>query len=110
MTYPKGSNETSKLNEGEMIVVPKGVEHRPRAGEETWILLFEPIGIKHTGDITTEITKSRNSKGFDNLKKDANDGGGIATIARVNLEKETNKKVLSNNNNNNNNLEFKENN
>ena len=42
---------------GELLVVPKGVEHRPRAEKETWVLLFEPIGIKHTGDKTTEITK-----------------------------------------------------
>jgi len=51
-------NKTVELSPGEMLVVPKGVEHRPRAGEETWILLFEPLGIKHTGDITTDITKS----------------------------------------------------
>jgi mannose-6-phosphate isomerase-like protein (cupin superfamily) len=43
---------------GELLVVPKGVEHRPRAAGETWILLFEPLGIKHTGEKTTEITKS----------------------------------------------------
>ena len=51
-------DKTVELSCGEMIVVPKGVEHRPRAEEETWILLFEPLGIKHTGDITTEITKT----------------------------------------------------
>ena len=51
-------NKTIELSPGEMLVVPKGVEHRPRAGEETWILLFEPLGIKHTGEITKEITKS----------------------------------------------------
>lgn len=51
-------DKTVELSSGEMIVVPKGVEHRPRAEEETWVLLFEPLGIKHTGDITTEITKS----------------------------------------------------
>ena len=51
-------DRTVELSSGEMIVVPKGVEHRPRAEEETWILLFEPLGIKHTGEISTEITKS----------------------------------------------------
>ena len=42
---------------GEMIVVPKGVEHRPSAKIETWILLFEPTSTKHTGNLITEITK-----------------------------------------------------
>lgn len=31
-----------EVNEGEMIVVPKGVEHRPIAEEEVWMILFEP--------------------------------------------------------------------
>lgn len=43
---------------GEIIIVPKGVEHCPSAEEETWILLFEPISTKHTGSIVTEITKN----------------------------------------------------
>jgi mannose-6-phosphate isomerase-like protein (cupin superfamily) len=51
-------DKTVELSSGEMIVVPKGVEHRPRAEEEAWILLFEPLGIKHSGNVTTEITKS----------------------------------------------------
>lgn len=44
------------LREGEMLVVPKGVEHRPIAEEEVWILLFEPAEIKHTGDVKHELT------------------------------------------------------
>ena len=40
-----------KVNPGEIIIVPKGVEHRPSSKEETWILLFEPISTKHTGDV-----------------------------------------------------------
>ena len=47
---------------GEMIVVPKGVEHRPSAKIETWILLFEPTSTKHTGNLITEITKSNYPK------------------------------------------------
>ena len=45
------------LSPGEMIIVPKGVEHRPCAEEETWILLFEPLTTKHTGGVDAEITK-----------------------------------------------------
>jgi mannose-6-phosphate isomerase-like protein (cupin superfamily) len=46
------------VNEGELIVVPKGVEHCPRAanGEEVHLLLFEKKSIRHTGKITTERT------------------------------------------------------
>tara|TARA_B100000768_G_C11274269_1_gene375017 strand:+ start:1065 stop:1424 length:360 start_codon:yes stop_codon:yes gene_type:complete len=47
-----------ELLPGEIIIVPKGVEHRPCADEETWILLFEPMTTKHTGDNVSEITKS----------------------------------------------------
>ena len=45
-----------ELNEGEIIVVPKGVEHRPIAKDEVWILLFEPKNTKHTGDVKHELT------------------------------------------------------
>ena len=46
-----------QLDIGEMYVVPKGVEHRPSAEEETWILLFEPVNTKHTGETISDITK-----------------------------------------------------
>ena len=49
-------DKTVELNEGEMIVVPRGVEHRPIAEEEVWIMLFEPSDIKHTGGVEHEIT------------------------------------------------------
>ena len=45
------------LNEGEMIVVPRGVEHRPTAVEETHILLFEPASTLNTGNQINEMTK-----------------------------------------------------
>ena len=44
------------INEGEIIVVPKGVEHKPIAEEEVWVMLFEPTATKHTGDVETEMT------------------------------------------------------
>jgi mannose-6-phosphate isomerase-like protein (cupin superfamily) len=49
-------DKTISLSEGEMLVVPKSVEHKPVADEEVWLLLFEPINTKHTGDIKHEIT------------------------------------------------------
>jgi mannose-6-phosphate isomerase-like protein (cupin superfamily) len=41
------------LNEGEMYVVPKGVEHSPAAVEEAHILLIEPTGTPNSGDPET---------------------------------------------------------
>ncbi|MEO1598401.1 MAG: cupin domain-containing protein [Planctomycetota bacterium] len=38
------------LREGELIVVPRGVEHRPVAEQECHVLLFEPAGIVNTGN------------------------------------------------------------
>jgi mannose-6-phosphate isomerase-like protein (cupin superfamily) len=45
------------LNEGDFLVVPKGVEHRPNAAEEVWVMLFEPAGTVNTGNTTNTFTK-----------------------------------------------------
>jgi len=44
------------IEEGEFIVVPRGVEHRPVADEECWILLFEPSTTRNTGNVSNERT------------------------------------------------------
>ncbi len=44
------------IEEGEFIVIPRGVEHRPIAEEECWILLFEPASTLNTGNIVNERT------------------------------------------------------
>ncbi len=44
------------LEEGEFIVVPRGVEHRPVAEEEAWILLFEPASTLNTGNVINDRT------------------------------------------------------
>ena len=49
-------DKTVTLSEGEMLVVPKGIEHKPVADEEVWLLLFEPINTKHTGNTKHTIT------------------------------------------------------
>ena len=46
------------LNEGEMFVVPKGVEHKPVAKEECHILLVEPAGTINTGNVVDDKTAS----------------------------------------------------
>ncbi|MCU0827139.1 MAG: cupin domain-containing protein [Tabrizicola sp.] len=48
---------TVTLNPGEVLVVPKGVQHRPRALVETHLLLIEPAGTPNTGDPATAATK-----------------------------------------------------
>lgn len=50
-------DETVTLREGEMFVVPKGVEHRPVARSEAHLLLIEPAGTPNTGDPDTAATK-----------------------------------------------------
>jgi mannose-6-phosphate isomerase-like protein (cupin superfamily) len=44
------------LKQGEMLIIPKGVEHKPFAKEEVHVMLFEPLAIKHTGNIINELT------------------------------------------------------
>ncbi len=44
------------LEEGECLIVPRGVEHRPVADEEIHVLLFEPAGTLNTGDVQDERT------------------------------------------------------
>ena len=51
-----------ELQEGDMLIIPKGVEHKPIAEEEVWVLLFEPSNIKHTGDVEHELTKEKFEK------------------------------------------------
>ncbi|HEX7487369.1 MAG TPA: cupin domain-containing protein [Anaeromyxobacteraceae bacterium] len=45
-----------ELGEGELIVVPRGVEHRPVAEAEVAVLLFEPASTVNTGDVRNERT------------------------------------------------------
>ena len=45
-----------ELSEGEMFVVPKGVEHKPCAENECKILVVEPRGVVNTGDAGGELT------------------------------------------------------
>lgn len=44
------------LNEGEIYVVPKGVEHKPVAEGECHIMLIEPAGTVNTGEVSGERT------------------------------------------------------
>ena len=44
------------LEEGEFLIVPRGVEHRPVADEEAHVLLFEPASTLNTGNVQNERT------------------------------------------------------
>lgn len=44
------------IDPGEIIVIPRGLEHNPIADPGTSVLLFEPIATKHTGDKILERT------------------------------------------------------
>ena len=44
------------LEEGEFLIVPRGIEHRPVAEEEAHVLLFEPASVLNTGNVSNERT------------------------------------------------------
>lgn len=45
------------VNQGEFLIVPRGVEHKPVANEEVEVMLFEPATTLNTGNIENELTK-----------------------------------------------------
>jgi mannose-6-phosphate isomerase-like protein (cupin superfamily) len=47
-----------ELHEGEILVVPRGVEHRPVAEHEVHVVLFEPASTLNTGNVVSEKTKA----------------------------------------------------
>ena len=47
---------TYGLEEGEFLIVPRGVEHRPVAEDEVHVLLFEPATTLNTGNVVNELT------------------------------------------------------
>lgn len=49
-------NQVLHLEKGEMVVIPKGVEHKPSCREECRLLLIEPAGTVNTGDAGGDLT------------------------------------------------------
>ncbi len=47
------------LEEGEFLIVPRGIEHRPVADEECHVLLFEPSSTLNTGNVRNDLTVDR---------------------------------------------------
>lgn len=58
--YMRFRDRTITVKEGEIIVVPKGVEHSPmtKNDEEVHVLLFEKLNTSHTGDVQHELTQT----------------------------------------------------
>ena len=49
-------DQAIELNEGEFLIVPAGIEHKPEASEEAHILLFEPVSTRNTGNVDHNYT------------------------------------------------------
>lgn len=49
-------DRTIELEPGELLIVPRGVEHRPVADDEVAVMLFEPAGTLNTGDVRSSRT------------------------------------------------------
>jgi len=49
-------DKTLKINKGEMVVIPKGIEHKPSSKDECKILLIEPATTINTGDAGGDLT------------------------------------------------------
>lgn len=50
-------DKTVLIKEGEVIIVPRGVEHRPVADKEVSVMLFEPASTLNTGDADSKLTR-----------------------------------------------------
>ncbi|AUP79732.1 cupin domain-containing protein [Flavivirga eckloniae] len=62
--YMQFRDRTETVKEGEIIVVPKGVEHNPctKNDEEVHVLLFEKLSTAHTGNVKHEKTQTHYPK------------------------------------------------
>jgi mannose-6-phosphate isomerase-like protein (cupin superfamily) len=60
MEFREGNQERAVwIEEGEMIIVPRGVDHRPVADEEAEVMLFEPASTLNTGNVQDEFTRKQ---------------------------------------------------
>ena len=49
-------DKSVELSPGEILVIPKGVEHKPEAPEEVHLVMFEPVGTVNTGETESDRT------------------------------------------------------
>lgn len=58
----KFRDKAVSLQEGECIVIPKGIEHMPVADEEVWVMLIEPKATLNTGNVINDRTVEKLEK------------------------------------------------
>ena len=56
-------DQSVELGSGEFLIVPRGVEHRPVAAQEVEVLLFEPAGVRNTGNVEHPTLTDPSSRG-----------------------------------------------
>jgi mannose-6-phosphate isomerase-like protein (cupin superfamily) len=54
--------KTIRLNEGDFVIIPKGIEHKPIAQKEVHVMLFEPNTTLNTGNVLNEMTQKQLDK------------------------------------------------
>ena len=54
--YIEFEDKSEEINEGEMIIVPKGINHKPFAKNEAEIMIIEPRGVINTGQVNDKLT------------------------------------------------------
>ncbi|MDI6723464.1 MAG: cupin domain-containing protein [Methanobacterium sp.] len=52
-------DKTLNLNKGDMVVIPKGVEHKPSCKEECHVILIEPAATVNTSDAGGDLTDTQ---------------------------------------------------
>lgn len=50
------AGKTLQAGEGQFILIPRGLEHRPNPPAEVWVVILEPEGVLNTGDVVNEFT------------------------------------------------------
>jgi quercetin dioxygenase-like cupin family protein len=53
-------DHVSNLGPGDYIVVPRGIEHRTAADDESLVMIFEPAAVRNTGDVTDAVFTAPN--------------------------------------------------
>ncbi len=53
---------TKEINENEIIIIPRGINHKPVAEKEVIIMLFEPASTINTGEFKNKLTRNNLEK------------------------------------------------
>jgi mannose-6-phosphate isomerase-like protein (cupin superfamily) len=54
--------KTIRINEGDFVIIPKGIEHKPIAQKEVLVMMFEPNTTLNTGNVLNELTQKQLEK------------------------------------------------